>query len=57
MATKENAILLAQMLAWVTYPIELTPERLTELKKSDRRQFGSRRHTDAKVTHACRKAA
>lgn len=57
MATKENAILLAQLLAYVTHPIELTPERLSELKTSDRRRFGARRHADAKVTHACRKAA
>lgn len=57
MATNENAILLAQLLALVVFPIELTPQRVAELKAADRRRFGSRRHTDAKVTHACRKAA
>lgn len=57
MATKESAILLAQLLALVVLPIELTPQRVAELKAADRRRFGSRRHTDAKVTHACRKAA
>lgn len=57
MATKESAILLAQLLALVVLPIELTPQRVAELKAADRRRFGSRRHVDAKVTHACRKAA
>lgn len=57
MSTKESAILLAQLLALVVLPIELTPQRVAELKAADRRRFGSRRHVDAKVTHACRKAA
>lgn len=57
MTSKEDAILLGQLLALVVYPIELTPQRVTELKAADRRRFGGRRHVDAKVTHACRKAA
>lgn len=53
---RADPMLLAELLTLAVLPIELTSQRVAELKSYDRRRFGARRHLDAKVTQACRKA-